>query len=464
MRPLTRMSREDAGVGDLNDPNGVQSALDLIRASALFDPDWYTARYADVAMVGLDPAEHYLKYGGTLRRDPGPAFSTGFYLDARNGRLKHDLNPLVDHLLGATPIPPHAARVLLAAHGVAQAGDAAQAVRLAEENLPPRLAHTIEMLRANQALDQGDEVRWLDRLNAYLGHFGLARIALGEGPDLFSRLRCDIRSGISGGPLVSVIMPAWNAEATVEAAVRSILNQSWRNLELLVVDDASTDRTGEIVKRIAATDARVKLFRNDRNLGPYVSKNLALGHATGAWITGHDADDWAHPQRLENHVVAALSAASPLSASLTNMVRMKASGAFSITRPISPYSFDGVAQKAMVSCLYERTFLTEQLGYWDCVRFGADSEMLTRAATVLGSELPDLRQVTMLCLDLDSSLTNDAEMGVRGGVMSAIRAAYMDSFRTWLKNRGPEQPAYLAFPAPERRYAADARMIVDYRA
>ena len=68
-------------------------------------------------------------------------------------------------------------------------------------------------------------------------------------------------------PLVSVIIPAYNAERYVELAVRSIMNQTYKNLEILITDDCSTDRTFEILKKLEEEDSRIKLFRNDKNLG-----------------------------------------------------------------------------------------------------------------------------------------------------------------------------------------------------
>ena len=84
-----------------------------------------------------------------------------------------------------------------------------------------------------------------------------------------------------------VMMPAWNSEDTLEAAAMSILDQTWQNLELLIVDDASHDDTWAVMEILARRDERVRITRNKVNVGPYVSKNVALGHARGDWITGH---------------------------------------------------------------------------------------------------------------------------------------------------------------------------------
>jgi succinoglycan biosynthesis protein ExoO len=98
-------------------------------------------------------------------------------------------------------------------------------------------------------------------------------------------------------PKVSVIVPAYNAERYVENAVYSALAQTLADVEIIVVDDASTDATAQIVAGIC--DDRVRLLRNERNCGPAQARNLALRAARGEWIAFLDADDWFAPNRLE---------------------------------------------------------------------------------------------------------------------------------------------------------------------
>ncbi len=101
--------------------------------------------------------------------------------------------------------------------------------------------------------------------------------------------------------LVSVLMPARNAEATIEAAVASISAQTLTDLELVVVDDGSSDRTARIVARIATTDRRIRLI-NGASLGLVPALNRALDAARAPWLARMDADDIAHPERLERQM------------------------------------------------------------------------------------------------------------------------------------------------------------------
>ncbi len=98
-------------------------------------------------------------------------------------------------------------------------------------------------------------------------------------------------------PSVSVIIPAYNTEAYIARAIESVLEQTEKNIELIVVDDASTDKTLEIVKGFS--DKRIKILVNNQNRGQNFCTNLAIKEAQGNWIARLDADDWYAVDRLE---------------------------------------------------------------------------------------------------------------------------------------------------------------------
>ena len=91
-----------------------------IRQSGYLNPDWYREAYRDVDILGVEPAEHYLKYGALMRRDPGPEFSTGFFLDTHPGGWQKSVNPLLRFLgKNAGEMTPHRNTILWAAQNVA---------------------------------------------------------------------------------------------------------------------------------------------------------------------------------------------------------------------------------------------------------------------------------------------------------------------------------------------------------
>lgn len=100
-------------------------------------------------------------------------------------------------------------------------------------------------------------------------------------------------------PRISVIIPAYNVDRYVRRAVESLQNQTLRDFELLVVDDGSQDRTGQILDNLASRDYRITVFHND-NGGAPAARNFALDRAHGSYVYFMDADDWAEPHMLED--------------------------------------------------------------------------------------------------------------------------------------------------------------------
>lgn len=107
---------------------------------------------------------------------------------------------------------------------------------------------------------------------------------------------------IENAPLVSVIIPVYNAEKYVEQAVRSIMKQTYQNLEILITDDCSTDSSFEILKKLAEEDSRIKLFRNAENQKIVRTLNALVERASGKYIARMDADDISLPKRIEAQV------------------------------------------------------------------------------------------------------------------------------------------------------------------
>ena len=99
-------------------------------------------------------------------------------------------------------------------------------------------------------------------------------------------------------PTISVIVPVYRAEAFLKTCTDSILGQTYHDLELLLVDDGSPDRSGALCDEIAAGDSRVRVFHQE-NGGVSAARNLALGKASGDYVYFVDSDDWIAPNTLE---------------------------------------------------------------------------------------------------------------------------------------------------------------------
>ncbi|EAW28602.1 teichuronic acid biosynthesis [Alteromonadales bacterium TW-7] len=103
-------------------------------------------------------------------------------------------------------------------------------------------------------------------------------------------------------PLVSVIMPAYNAERHIAESIGSVISQTYNNWELLITDDRSNDATQQIINEYAINDSRIKLFINEQNGGAGVARNNSIKQANGRFIAFLDADDQWLPEKLTTQI------------------------------------------------------------------------------------------------------------------------------------------------------------------
>lgn len=323
------------------------------------------------------------------------------------------------------------------------------ALQFAEKHVDKNHSPALGLMHANAVLD--DEKEWLKNINAYLGVFSSASVSLANtSGSRFLRLKVTEKLPFVDGALITVIMPAFNAEQTLQHAVNSVLAQTWRSIQLIIVNDCSTDNTLNIAMALAEKDSRIEVLHNPVNVGPYVSKNLALRIARGDYITGHDADDWAHPERLARHMQTILAEASPPKASLSGMIRVNEFGAVTRFSKLGPNTQDGVLSAAFISCFFERKFLLEVLGGWEEVKFAGDSELIKRAERILGCLLPRYNFVGMICLDRDGSLTNDPDHGHSPAIgVSVSRRNFRGIFTAW-HEKSTTKDLFLPFPQVKR--------------
>lgn len=100
--------------------------------------------------------------------------------------------------------------------------------------------------------------------------------------------------------LVSIIMPSWNTSNFIAESIQSVINQTYKNWELIIVDDCSTDNTDEVVSFYK--DQRIKYLKNEKNSGAAITRNKALREAQGEWIAFLDSDDLWEPEKLEHQI------------------------------------------------------------------------------------------------------------------------------------------------------------------
>jgi len=186
-------------------------------------------------------------------------------------------------------------------------------------------------------------------------------------------------------PRVSVIVPAYNAAGFLKRALHSALAQTMPDLELIVVDDSSTDATLALAREVAARDPRVRVLHNERNRGMYSTYNRAIDAARGEWIAALDADDVWLPERLESMLAVADSEdmvsddqlifhTSPHHRGRAKALSLLSSHGMSVSEPrrLNPLEFVE-HDLGLLKPLIRRSFLSQrELKYDANLKIGAD--------------------------------------------------------------------------------------------
>ena len=238
---------------------------------------------------------------------------------------------------------------------------------------------------------------------------------------------------IKDRPKVSVILPTYDARNSLPFALRGLLAQTWHNLEIIVVDDCSSDDTFAIAESYACQDPRVIAIRQTENQGAYVARNRGLDIATGQLITTHDADDWSHPQKIEKQIFNFFENPSFIF-NYSFWARVSDNFRFST---VAFRSSKLMVHPSMVSALFQREIF-DRCGAWDTVRVGADKEFLDRVRHNFGDQcMGEVLPSIPLSFSLDDarSLTrNKVTHSVTG--KHGIRREYHESAAHWRASYG----------------------------
>jgi glycosyltransferase involved in cell wall biosynthesis len=267
-----------------------------------------------------------------------------------------------------------------------------------------------------------DKERWLELFNAHFVTDGLEPISLaGSAEDPFDRLACVPTGFCEEGPLVTVVVSSWKPGLGLETAVRSLLVQSYRNLEILLVDDASPEEFMPLLDRIAALDPRIRVIRQAVNGGTYVVRNSVLDIAQGEFLTFLDSDDWSHPRRIELQAKA-LMEDERLICTHSRALR---------TNPNLVFNLPGVLARRenASSLMFRRKLALERVGYFDHVRKGADTEYALRLRRVFGPHCSRVIDMNLAIIRLTTGSLSREEF--KPGWRHPSRAAYRRSYEHW---------------------------------
>jgi O-antigen biosynthesis protein len=219
-----------------------QQLAEVVRASGMFETDWYLEQYPDVARSGIDPIVHYLLSGAAERRDPSRTFSTRIYLENYPDVADLEINPLL---------------------------------------------HYIEYGRQEgRSAESNNYDHWVERFDT-LGETDAAIFQAAI--DRFARL-----------PLISILMPVYNTEREwLIRAIESVIAQFYPHWELCISDNASTEpHVRETLERYQKQDRRIRVVYRATNEHISVNSNSALSVATGEYVALLDSDDALTPHAL----------------------------------------------------------------------------------------------------------------------------------------------------------------------
>lgn len=180
----------------------------------------------------------------------------------------------------------------------------------------------------------------------------------------------------SGGPLVSIIVATRNNAGTIANSLKSLLDQTHRNIEIIVIDDASDDNSLRIIEDVARHDPRIVTIRNNRQLGTGRSRNLGLRAARGDYITFQDGDDFSEPDRIAAQL-AVFANFDCKTLSLCNYVRINATGhSLEINK--------GRVMKCIISMMFPRKEVIDRVGYFFDGSLSEDSDYYERIKIAFG--------------------------------------------------------------------------------
>lgn len=221
---------------------------------------------------------------------------------------------------------------------------------------------------------------------------------------------------------VSVVVTAYRPDRGLITAVLSILGQTWRNVEVVIVDDGSPPEFDAVLAEAVALGGRIRLVKQAENHGTYAARNIGLDACGGEFVTFQDSDDWSHPRRLELQV-APLLADKRLVASTSD--GMAVTENLLINRP-------GVRRGRFnpSSLLLRRTLVLGRVGYFDVLRKAADSEFIDRIEATFGPHtVRHVEQGPLALIRLSENSLSRSEIRVHW--MHPARVAYGSAYRRW---------------------------------
>lgn len=370
-----------------------------------------------------------------------------------------DLHQALRLLHGSVPLGPDAELLDIQTNlAVGRKEYAARLVRQLDHPIVAWLART-ELLNPHTGSGV-DEPMWLAVLNEVFTQDGLTPVTLDgdvaqrEAAQPFDRLHGAAAPDliVEDGPLVTVIVPVFNRGKGLFTALRSLAAQTWRRMQVIVVDDCSDAEHRPLIERAVATDDRFELVRMPHNGGTYRARNAGLAKARGELIAFQDSDDWSHPDRLRRQILPILDDSQAL-ASTSRALRVFPSLSVNL---IGYLPFRRLSSSSLV---FRRRPVLERLGGYDVTRKAADSEFTARIRSAFGTSavIQVMDHLAMIQLS-DGSLSRD---DFRLGYHHWARDAYRRAYEVWHEDIAAGRADARLDPAAPRPFPAPAAILGD---
>jgi hypothetical protein len=477
-------------------PLSFKQRANLVKQAGILDEQWYLNYYQD---VDIDAALHFAIHG----------FQEGRMADERHLQLwsAQDSSELIDELhkqvLTKNPVVmPYAAWllgrwyasrqcwkealevvsilvskqgmlnvstpvILLFVDALRHTGKVKKAKKVLLKRLKDQSSVDLKLSLANLIVAFKDDsipkaTEWLDIVNTIYVDKGLEAIGIKESHSRsIDSIECVLNQHIANDKsfqdsLVSIVVPCFNASAHIETTLRSLQHQSWQQLEIIVVDDASTDNSVELVQALADQDSRIKVVELQQNSGAYFCRNYGVSVSNGDYITVHDADDWSHCRKIELQVKAIQHSDSSM-ASISSWVRVSEDMQFGSWQ--TPSGWAGWVHRNISSLMLKKQVI-EAIGYWDNVVCNADTEYYQRLLKYFGDDcvlhvLPD----TPLAFGRfhAQSLTQVGPTNIFS-IFGGLRKDYTDAYLNWHCSIKSREELYMPMHSAKRIFEVPPKM------
>lgn len=256
---------------------------------------------------------------------------------------------------------------------------------------------------------------------------------------------------------VSIIVTCYNCEQSLTRTVQSLLSQIYRNFEIILVDDCSTDNTKQLIKNLDAQYSKVTGIYLESNSGTYVAKNHGIKAATGKFLAFNDAGDTSSPFRIFCQLL--YIAKHNVVGCFCSYVRKNSSG------ELVPESKGTYIRQALIGLVVLKEYTLNTVGYFDSVRMSGDSEYIARLRRVMGfKNIRYYEKVFYTAIEEEKSLTVSGpgaftlcpETGKRKSPI--IRNQYVEAYKQWHSNSS-KKDLKINFEDKERKFPAPAEML-----